>query len=78
MLLDDGTEVPSEWSQTIDYRSVNFSAGLGLGISAQVSDRLEVFFMPQGSLMLLSLDKNHSNGERFYSFGGTIGMFYWL
>ena len=69
---------PTEKNITTDFRTLNFSAGLGLGLEAALSSRVQLYLMPNTSYMLRGMSKSAPDGARYWNLGGTLGVHYQL
>ena len=70
--------VPVSEDINTDFRKFNISAGLGLGLEAQLSSKVGLLLLPNASYMLLSTSVSPGDGPRFLSIGGTLGIHYKL
>lgn len=61
-----------------DYRPVNFTVGLGLGLDWQCAPRINLSLTPLYKSMLLTLDKNDLPDDRTSSLGLNLSIGYLL
>ena len=67
-------------NNTTPFREVNFTAGLGIGLEAALSQQIKLIVMPSFEYMLLSMSKDAvvDNPPRFYNISARLGLEYWF
>jgi hypothetical protein len=64
--------------ETRDFRAVNFTGGLGMGLDWQLAPRINLSLAPFFKVMFLTLDKNDPPGTTTTSLGLNLGVGYLL